>query len=395
MTVRGTVSWALWGCALLAALALAAARLERVRPAPPVAASLSVAEALAGGPVEGFERALATRIFSFPADHGAHDGFRTEWWYFTGTLFADDGRALGYQLTFFRNALVPHPPESRSELRTGAVWMAHFALSDERRGRFRSAERFAREALGLAGAKAEPFRVWVETWEARSVGSEFSPLTLRAQADGLELDLRLEPEKSIVLQGDGGLSAKGPEPGNASYYYSIPRLATRGAVALDGERFEVSGRSWLDREWSTSALSPDLAGWDWLALQLDDGRDLMLYRLRQEDGGTGGFSAGTLVDADGTTRALGAADFTLAPLGIWTSPRGGDYPAGFRVSVPTARLELEVVPRVADQELDALVRYWEGAVRVSGTADARPVRGVGFLEMTGYAVDSPDLGARR
>lgn len=393
--MRGPVAWALAGCALLAALTLAAIGLERTPPAPPLAAALSVAEAMAAGPVEGFQRVLVPRAFDFPADHGAHAGFRTEWWYFTGTLFAADGRALGYQLTFFRNALVPHPPRTGSSLRAGWVWMAHFALSDERRGLFRSSERFAREALGLAGAEVEPFRVWVETWEALSTSAPFSPLALRAAAEGLEIDLRLEPEKGIVLQGDGGLSAKGPEPGNASYYYSMPRLATRGTVALDGERFEVEGLSWLDREWSTSALGPDLAGWDWLALQLDDGRDLMLYRLRRRDGRTGEFSGGSLVAADGTSRQLGARDFTLEARGNWRSPRGGIYPASFRISVPSEQLALEAVPRVADQELDALVRYWEGAVRVRGSDGAGPVTGVGFLEMTGYAEAALERDAPR
>jgi len=395
MKTRGPLAWVLAGCAIVAALVAVAARLERGAPPPPVAASLAVAEAMAAGSVEGFERARGPRRFVFPDDHGAHDGFRTEWWYFTGTLYARDGRALGYQLTFFRNALVAAPSATGSDLRASRVWMAHLALSDERRGIFRSAERFAREAIGLAGARAEPFRIWLEGWEARARGDSFSPLVLRAAADELEIELELAVEKGVVLQGDGGLSVKGPEPGDASYYYSVPRLATRGSVLLAGERFDVAGRSWLDREWSTSALGPELAGWDWLAIQLEDGRDLMIYRLRTREGATGARSAGSIVGADGAARALTRDDFSLEPVGRWSSPRGGDYPAGFRIEIPSEGLSLEATPRLADQELDTLVRYWEGAVRVEGRDATGPVSGVGFLEMTGYAAGESERLAGR
>lgn len=392
--MRRVRAWPIFAAVLAAALGLAALRLERRAPLPPLAASLAVAEAMAGDPA-GFLRAERPRPFAFPADHGPHDGYRTEWWYFTGTLFGEGGRAFGYQLTFFRNALAPGPhPAGASALRARTVWMAHLALSDERGGRFRWAERLAREAIGLAGARAEPFRVWVEGWEASAPDGTLAPLALRARAEGLAIDLTLAPERPVVLQGEAGLSAKGPEAGNASYYYSIPRLATRGEVTLDGERFAVEGRSWLDREWSTSALAPELEGWDWLALQLDDGRDLMLYRLRRRDGSADPFSAAAVIEPAGDVRRLAAGDFALRPLGRWTSPRGGDYPAAFRVEVPSLGLELEARPRLADQELTGLVRYWEGAVRVTGRSPEGPIGGQGFLEMTGYA-DAPPGASRR
>ena len=273
--------------------------------------------------------------------------------------------------------------------------MAHFALSDARRGRFRFAEKLAREAIGLAGAAEVPFAVWVEGWRAAAAAGDFGPLTLSAAADGMALELTLDAGKPPVLQGDRGWSRKGPEPGNASFYYSLTRMPTRGTVELDGERFEVAGGSWMDREWSTSALGPELAGWDWLALQLDDGRDLMLYRLRRRDGTADPWSAGRMIEPDGSSRPLAAADFRLEPLGRWTSPRGGDYPAGFRVEVPGAGLELEVVPRVADQELATLVRYWEGAVAVTGTDPRGRVSGAGFLEMTGYATGAGVVSSPR
>lgn len=395
MSVRGPLAWLFGSLAAVGLLLALALRLERPAPAAPVAAELDVAAAMAGGDPSGFLRAEAPRDFDFPADHGAHDGFRTEWWYFTGNLRAPDGRTLGYQLTLFRNALAPARPEGGSDLRAQHVWMAHFALSDDRRGRFRFAERLAREAIGLAGASSAPFRVWVEGWEAASTGDDFAPLRLRAAAEGMAIDLRLEAGKPPVAQGERGLSRKGPEPGNASFYYSLTRLPTRGAVELDGERFAVEGLSWMDREWSTSALGPDLAGWDWLALQLDDGRDLMLYRLRRRDGSADPWSAGAMVAADGTARPLAARDFRLEPLGVWSSPRGGTYPAGFRIEVPTEGLVLEVRPRVADQELATPVRYWEGAVSVAGSDASGPVTGAGFLEMTGYAGAAQPLAASR
>ena len=385
----------------LAAIAIALERRAR-RPAR-IAAELDVAAALGGGPGEDdgrFARATAPRDFSFPADHGAHDGFRTEWWYVTGNLFAADGRAFGVQLTFFRNALTAGASgataaagtaagaESTSRWRSNHVWMAHFALSDAGRGTFRFAERFAREAVGLAGVTAAPFRVALEDWSLASVdttgGATFSPLRLAARSDGFAVDLELAAQKPPVLQGDRGLSQKGPEPGNASYYSSLTRLAARGTVTLDGQSVPVTGEAWLDREWSTSALGAELAGWDWFALQLDDGRELMFYRLRRRDGASDPLSRGSLVAADGSSSDLAPGDIALTPLSTWQSPGGATYPAAWRLRIPGAALDLELTPRVADQELAVTVRYWEGAVAVTGTSGGRSIGGHGFVEMTGY-----------
>lgn len=361
-------------------------------------ASLDVAAALAGsGSTEGFARAEKAREFSFPGDHGAHSGFRTEWWYVTGNLTAGDGRAFGYQLTFFRNALAPvtapatSPPAGASHWRTDHVWMAHLAISDERGRRFRFAERFAREALDLAGAK-DGLDIRLRDW--RLVGSDPGfPARLVAEeatAGGrMALDLQLDSARPPVLQGEAGLSRKGTEPGNASYYYSMTRLDTRGALTLDGERFEVSGLSWLDREWSTSALGPELVGWDWFALQLDDGRDLMFYRLRRRDGSSDSQSAGSIVAPDGTTSTLSRADVSLEPLSFFESTDGATrYPARWRLRVSSEDLDVILTPRVADQELRVTVRYWEGAVRIEGTRRGAAVGGSGFVEMTGYRASS-------
>jgi len=364
----------------------------------PLSAGLSLAEAM-GGSAEGYLRAVAPRPFSFPADHGPHPGFRTEWWYFTGNLTGPEGEAYGFHLTFFRSALRPPAPaaptaERESAWRADDLYMAHFALADERGGRFRHAERFARAALGLAGAEGAPFRVWLEDWSATAepdAGPDgIPPLRLRARTEGFALDLRLETGKPPVLQGDRGLSQKGPEPGNASHYYSLTRLPARGTIALDGREVAVTGSAWMDREWSTSALGEGVTGWDWFALQLDDGRDLMLYRLRREDGSADPWSKGSLVAADGSARTLTQEEFVLAPLATWTSPAtGAVYPVRWRIALPAEGLELTVEPRLEAQEMQVAVRYWEGAVTVSGRGPAGPVAGHGFLEMTGYAPSAP------
>ena len=393
---------------VVAVAALAVALERRARGPAKISAELDVAEALGGGLGGGeadarFTRATLPREFAFPADHGPHDGFRTEWWYVTGNLFAADGRAFGVQLTFFRNALTSgvaesdDPLTSVSQWRSAHVWMAHFAVSDAAAGTFRYAERFAREAVGLAGVTAPPtgpFRVALEDWSIASTSpsaDDFSPLRLRARDDGFAVDLALEAGKPPVLQGDRGLSRKGPEPGNASYYYSMTRLPTRGTVTIAGETIAVTGEAWLDREWSTSALGPDLAGWDWFALQLGDGREVMFYRLRRKDGAVDSWSRGSLVAADGSSRSLDAADVQLTPLSTWKSPTGASYPASWRLTLPDEAMDLEITPRVANQELAVTVRYWEGAVEVKGTSRGQPLTGHGFVEMTGYAA-APALG---
>jgi predicted secreted hydrolase len=355
-------------------------------PGMETATPLRVSEALGSKSDEGYLRALAPRPFQFPADHGPHEGFRTEWWYWTGNLETADGRAFGYQLTLFRSALAPRAPERESAWAARQVYMAHFTLTDVKAGRFYPFERFAREAQGLAGAQGAPFRVWVEDWEAKSEGPGFSPLTLSARAGDVSLQLTLEEGKAPVLQGERGLSQKGREPGNASYYYSLTRMPSRGHVTVRGERFAVSGESWMDREWSTSALSGGQVGWDWFALQLNDGSELMYYQLRGKDGSVDPLSAGVLVSPQGEVVRLDRDSLKLEVLEQWESPRGGlRYPAKWRVSVPDRQLRLTVTPRVADQELPLSVRYWEGAVAVEGVREGVAVAGRGYVELTGYA----------
>lgn len=352
-----------------------------------IAAQVSVTSLLSGRSAEGFERAFAPREFSFPADHGAHPGFRHEWWYLTGQFEAVDGRRFGFQLTFFRFALAPDTTSRSSAWASRQAWMAHFALSDVAAGRFHAAERTGRGALGIAGARIQPFRVWLGDWsiESDAAGPEPFPLQLRAGDTDIALRLELSPVKPRVLQGERGWDAKGPEPGNASFYYAYPRLAAAGMLQLGGTSIAVRGSAWLDREWGSGALARGLVGWDWLALQLDDGRELMLYRLRQPDGHAGPYSKGALIDAQGHRTALAAADFEFSPRRWWTSPSTGvRYPVAWSLRVPAEGLALDVDPLLDAQELDLGVRYWEGAVSASGSAGGQPTSGRGYLELAGY-----------
>jgi predicted secreted hydrolase len=262
--------------------------------------------------------------------------------------------------------------------------MAHFALTDAQGREHRAFERLGRGAAGLAGAQAAPYEVWLDDWSVQEVRP--GTVRLRAAQDGLALDLLLAERKGPILNGDRGYSQKGPDPGNASYYYSLTRLETSGTVQAGGRSFDVSGWSWMDHEWSTSSLSAGQVGWDWFSIQLDDGSELMVFQLRREDGSVDPFSSGTLIAADGTARRLDRGDFDIQVLDTWRSPQSGAaYPSGWTVSVPSAGLTLDIEPFLANQELSVSYAYWEGAVRVRGTRSDRPVTGSGYVELTGYA----------
>jgi len=394
----------------LLAVALACSPTDPEATGPAATGRLSVAASLgASDPADlkGFARALEPRTLVFPQDHGPHPAFKTEWWYWIGNLSAKDGRRFGYQLTFFRSALAPPPsaPPGEHPSVTGAgstpaataepagwatrqLYMAHFALTDVDGATFDSFERFSRGAAGLAGARSDPFRVWLDDWSVQETGSEGRWL-LRAAEESIQIELALEPGKPRVLHGDRGLSRKGEASGAASYYYSRSRMPTRGRLILGGEVLAVEGSSWFDREWSTSLLAPDEVGWDWLGAQLDDGRELMFFRLRRRDG-TSAWVDGTLIDADGSSRALITQGVEFTRRESWTSLETGvTYPAGFRLELPAEELSLEIVPLLPDQELRLSFVYWEGAVDIFNTgsspgSSSGSVAGRGYLEMTGY-----------
>jgi predicted secreted hydrolase len=367
---------------LLAALAATAWLWKAQARQPKVARARLQASTAAG--VNGFARAYEPRPFEFPRDHGPHPEFQTEWWYYTGNLETAGGQAFGFQLTFFRRGLTPGIVQRASSWGTNQVYLAHFALTDVTQGHFAATERFSRGAAGLAGAQADPYRVWLENWGVEAIDAE--RVHLHASDGDRALDLTLTPEKPPVAHGDQGLSPKSATPGNASYYYSLPRLATQGSISRGDERLQVQGSAWMDHEYSTSALAPDQVGWDWFSLQLDDGWDLMYFQLRRADGSIEPVSSGSLVAPDGSVTPVQRDDITLEVLNTWNSPHSGArYPARWRVRLPSAGLDVIVEPLLADQELNVSFVYWEGAVRITGTHADTPLTGRGYVELTGYA----------
>ena len=356
-------------------------------------APLALQQVLGGvGDRADFARATAPPDLVFPRDHGSHPAFRTEWWYVTGNLDAANGRRFGVQLVFFRQALAATVPERAASLAARDVILAHAAITDVDGGTFHCDERMARAAAGLgevSGGDGEPFRIVCANWSARTRtgGDGFLPLALHAAARDFAFDLRVLPGKPPVLQGDRGLSQKSDEPGNASIYYSMTRLPIDGVIEVAGERHDVRGLCWLDREWSTAALAADQVGWDWFSLQLDSGEELMWYQLRRRDGSVDPWSRGSLVGADGKVTPLLPVATTATPSGTWTAADGrARYPARFRLVGGEPSFDLEVTPLLADQELRVLVRYWEGAGAVRGLREGKPVQGRGYLEMTGYTL---------
>jgi predicted secreted hydrolase len=321
-----------------------------------------------------------------PRDHAAHPDYRIEWWYYTGNLETDAGRRFGYQLTFFRVGVDP-APENPSRWAVRDLHIAHLAVTDVRGRRHRYAERLNRGGIGWAGAATDRYEVWNESWRA-TLGAQGEHL-LRAGEGGLGLELRLEEGRPAVLHGEAGYSRKGAEPGNASHYYSLTRMPTRGVLTVEGERFEVSGLSWMDHEFGTSFLEPAQLGWDWFSVQLEDGTDLMLFQMRRTDGRRDPHSSGTLVEPGGRARHIGADEFTMTPLDTWRSAESGaEYPTAWRLELAAHGLLLEARAVVAAQELVTArstgIAYWEGAIEVTGTRGGRPARGRGYLEMTGY-----------
>jgi predicted secreted hydrolase len=337
---------------------------------------------------EDFSKAVEKQKFVFPEDHGPHPDFRTEWWYFTGNLSTFDGRDFGYQFTIFRTALSKEKSERNSEWNSNQIYMAHFAVTDIDGNKFYFDERFSREGNNLAGAQAQLFKVWVEDWQIIQIQNEvlfdLPIINVMAKTENFEIDFILESVKPFVLQGDDGLSQKGKQPGNASYYYSYTRLKTEGKIILAGEEFSVTGFSWMDREWSTSALSEDQKGWNWFALQLDDSTEIMYYQMRKKDGTSDVFSKGVFVDEIGSSQLIKKDDVVLEVTGYWESPGGDKYPSGWNLQIPSKEIDLKITPVVRNQLMDVAIRYWEGSVKIEGRKSNADVRGRGYVELTGY-----------
>jgi predicted secreted hydrolase len=338
--------------------------------------------------LESWRPASGSRSWSFPADHGAHPGFQTEWWYFTGNVSAGGGRELGYQLTFFRTglALKAAVPQNRWSVRD--LYLAHFAVTDGEQERFYWTERASRAGPGLAGAKEGQLEVWLRDWKAVWPGDA---IVLEARSGEMGLDLTLTPRKPPVLHGENGLSVKGPVTGQASWYASITDLETKGTIKIPGEdTLTVSGTSWFDHEFGSNQLAADQQGWDWFSLHLSDGTELMIYQIRRTDGTYEPSSSGTFIAADGSSEHLPGSEIDIQAAGTWRSARsGGTYPSAWTIRIPTREINISVTPVVKDQELStratAGITYWEGAVRLEGFTGGKRITGAGYVELTGYA----------
>ena len=338
--------------------------------------------------------------WSFPEDHWPHRDYRTEWWYFTGHLSSTERpeRTFGYQFTVFRIGLLTERPALDSDWATDTLIMGHAAVTDVERREHRFSELLYREMplLGELGTFPDPRVAWVRgpvgtpgRWTLQWNGRSFD-FAMADEQQGIAFELRTDPVKDLVLQGPNGFSRKGEEPGAASLYYSFTRLGTEGTLRVDGETFPVRGESWMDREFSSSQLAEGQQGWDWFSLQLPDGRELMIYVLRGEDGAAD-FRHATLVPARGESRYLETEEWSVRATDSWESEAtGAVYPSRWLVEVPSEGLAMDVRPVLSDQEnrseLPGGVYYWEGAVLIYDSSGRE--QGRGYVELTGYGENS-------
>ena len=353
---------------------------------------------LLGGPLgttgEPYRLALPGYHYQFPRDHFNHPEFQTEWWYYTGNLRSADGRRFGFELTFFRQGVGRESHSARPAAASAVwdvrdVWMAHLALSDIVGHQFLHTERLNRAGAGTAGANQAQARVWNGNWQVRW-RSDAATQQLQAVADRFSLELSLKSAEPPVINGVNGVSQKSAGAGHASHYISLMRLITSGTIVIDGKPFVVEGTSWMDHEFFTHQLEPNQIGWDWFSLQLDDGSEIMLFRLRRKDGAPDPYSAGTYQDPQGRTVHLAVNDFSVSPGKTWTSPdNGAHYPIEWTVRIPSLGIEAAVTTKLPQQELTGRIpgspAYWEGAIDITGTKKNQRMQGVGYLEMTGYA----------
>ena len=320
----------------------------------------------------------------FPRDHGAHPGFRTEWWYVTGWLQTPQGKPLGFQVTFFRSA-TDHDRANPSRFAPQQLVIAHAALTDPGRDKLLHDQKSAREGLGLAYAKQADTDVKLDNWRLRRAPDGRYHASIAARE--FSLDLELAPSQLPMLQGERGFSRKGPRPEQASYYYSQPHLQVSGSVSYNTSRGnqvqKVTGTAWLDHEWSTSVLDANAAGWDWLGANLDDGSALMAFQIRGKDGKKL-WAHAALRDADGRVTQFASGQVSFAAVRRWRSPRtDASYPVA--QTLTTGPHAWEILPLQDDQELDSRQStgavYWEGAITLR--RDGKPA-GRGYLELTGY-----------
>ncbi|MEO7934493.1 MAG: lipocalin-like domain-containing protein [Chthoniobacterales bacterium] len=321
--------------------------------------------------------------YQFPRDHLVHPGFKTEWWYFTGHLEAENGRRFGFQVTFFRQGVNEKPAESHFAVRDLAF--AHAAISDIEGKQFHFSQEVSRMNFGEAGFGGPERVAWIKNWNlVLTPNSSAGGWQFSAQPGGQSISLTAEPQKPPVIHGRDGISQKAAGEGHASYYYSQTRLKLAGQLVLDGKKIDVTGLGWFDHEWATNQLAADQVGWNWFGLHLDDGRDLMLYQMRRTDGSIDPASSGTLVSTGGEALHLTQQDFVLTPLQrTWTSPATkATYPLDWSVSILSAKLAFTTRAQLPDQEMNlAPVVYWEGATELQLGSQKT---GTGYMELTGY-----------
>ncbi len=316
---------------------------------------------------------------SFPKDYGSHPQFRTEWWYVTGWLHTESGESLGFQITFFRTK--PNVGDDNpSAFSPRQLLIAHCAISDPKRGRLWQDQRIRRAGLGLAEAETGDTHVWIDRW---ALTREADAYTAKIDAEDFGLDIELSPAQAELLNGNSGLSRKGPAIQAASYYYSIPHLKVAGRISRKGSADQVNGEAWLDHEWSSEYLDNQAMGWDWIGVNLDDGAALMAFRIRGAHGESR-WAGGTLRSADGQVQVLQPGDVEFHATRQWKSPRTGTtYPVQWQVRAGSRQFEFE--PLLDDQENDTRLStgaiYWEGAVRAY---EQGHLVGHGYLELTGY-----------
>jgi predicted secreted hydrolase len=354
-------------------------------PTPPPDAAVATTPA---APLQTWQQAIGPWDWKFPRDHGAHPDFKTEWWYFTGNLVDTLDRKFGYQLTIFRQGVQFKPAQADSKWAVRDFYFGHLTVSDLSAARFHVAERVTRGALGEASAMTDRMDVVMGPWSIEQDRDE--RIQLSAREDDIAIEFTARPLKPLILEGVKGLSKKGSEDGQASYYYSYPRLETTGTMRISDNTYTVTGESWFDHEFSTSMLGKDQVGWDWFCIQLDNHEEIMLYAMRTKSGAMDPSSEGTWVKIDGSTQRIEPGSFTIEKLGTWKSTASGaTYPAGWHITIPGHKADLTVTPAMSDQELHlskmGTLDYWEGSSTIQGKVGATAVTGVGYTELTGYA----------
>ena len=328
-----------------------------------------------GMSAEGFAPVIPGKVFSFPADLGAHPDYRIEWWYVTANLADSAGAAYGAQWTLFRQA--SRPGAQQPGWANQQIWMGHAAVT--RADLHRYSEVFARGGVGQAGVTAHPFQAWIDAWQMRGLDQmddkTIAPLELSASGTGFHYALRLEADRALVLQGDGGYSRKS-ERGQASYYFSQPYFTVTGRITIDDKPVEVTGQAWMDREWSSQPLAADQTGWDWFSLHLGSNEKLMLFRLRQSDGND--YASGNWITAEGKSEQVSSSDIKMTPT-AFTEVEARKLPTAWRIELPARDLAIECAALNQRSWMGTNFPYWEGPISFTGSHS-----GVGYLEMTGY-----------